>query len=56
MIIAESIQCLQKLHLFASKYVSLNSLVPYLLEYLIIDSKYTQKTTNKIKRNSKLRN
>ena len=35
MIRAESIQCLQQLHLFASKYVSLNSLVPYLLETIL---------------------
>ena len=31
MIRAEAIQCLQEFHLFASKYVDLNSLVPYLM-------------------------
>ena len=35
MIRAESIQCLQQLHLFASKYVSLEQLVPYLLENVL---------------------
>ena len=35
MIRAESIQCLQQLHLFASKYVSLEQLVPFLLENLL---------------------
>ena len=31
MIRAEAIQCLQEFHLFASKYVDLHSLVPYLI-------------------------
>jgi HEAT repeat-containing protein 5 len=35
MIRAESIQCLQQLHLFASKHVSLPNLVPYLLENIL---------------------
>lgn len=32
---AEAIQCIQKVHLFAPKYVSLSSLVPFLVEALV---------------------
>ena len=35
MIRAEAIKCLQELHLFASKYVKLENLVPYLLDSLV---------------------